>query len=233
MPIKLSASHGAAVDGTSPEMVNVMLAQTLAAIKAAGVTDLTDSSGGTASSTFALVAVPADLVNAPNAATNLASKATAEAQLNLVKDALLELATKANAVATATNVLGLTYNGGGTSADGTIAAIGTTTAAATGAQAAATNTVITNLNNAMASVEGLIDRIAVATGKLKMTGAVVGTYSQTVAAITVDTGTAADPGVTKAALDAKLALYAANIATLAAKLNTITGAWTVEVVVAD
>lgn len=237
MTIKLSSSTAGRVDGGSNQHLIVALAQQLARIPASSVSALTDSSTGVASASRAIVPVPADLTNVPNASTNLASGSTSLAGLNAVKDALLELATKANAIATAIGADPLTYNGGGTAADGTVNAIGVTTAATTGAKATESNTSISALNVALADVAHFVNRLARATGKsrlvidktLAQSSVTNGTI--TVSALTLSTGTAADPGVTKAAFDAKLALYAANVATIAAKINDIRSAYVPEVVV--
>jgi hypothetical protein len=234
MTIKLSKSTAGRTDGGSNQHLIVAIAQQHARQAASAVTALTDSSGGTADTARKVVAVPADLVNAPNAATNLASGATAASTLNLVKDAILELATKANAIAVAIGAPQITYNGGGTAVDGTIAAIGTTTAAATGAQKTETNAAILALDNALFTVSRFTSQLALAEGRPTLvTAKDLGVFSKTVAAITVATGTAADPGVTKAALDAKLALFANNIATVAAKLNDLRAAFVPEVLVVD
>lgn len=231
MTIKFSMSTAARVDGGSLNQLLGVIAQQTARQVTTAENDLTDSSGGTASAKREIVAVPADLVNAANAGTNLASSATALAKLDLVKDALLEIATKANSLATKIGTAPLTYNGGGTAADGTIGAIGTTTAAATGAKATETNASILVLNEAMFSVARFINRLCTATGVQRLDVKIVGEFDDPVLAITNAVGTAADPGVTKAALDAKLALYANNIATMAARLNVMTGTFVPDVVV--
>ena len=236
MTIKLSKSTAGRVDGGSNQHLIVAIAQQHARIAASAVAALTDSSGGTASATKTVVAVPADLANEANAGGNLASAATALAKLDLVKDALLELATKSNAIADAIGIPAaekLTYNGGGTAADGTIGAIGTTTAAATGSQALNLNASILVLNEAMFTVAKFANKLSAATGKDQNIVSIVGEYDQTVAAITNAAGADASPGVTKVAIDAKLALYAHNIATIAARLNAIRAAAVPEIVVVD
>jgi hypothetical protein len=229
--VKISRSNGARVDGGAESHVIARLAQMFAANKASAISDLTDSSGGVASTSYAIVAVAADTANVANSGTSLASKATAEAKLNLVLDAIKEIVAKANSVAAVVGLTSVTDSSGGTTADGTIGAIGTTTAATTGVQAVSVNATITRLNNFMFTAAALVNQVAIATGGQEVSVALSGTYSSTVASLTVDGGTAADPGVSKTALDAKLVLYAANIATLAAALNGITGAWTPSLVV--
>lgn len=233
MTIKISKSTAGRVDGGSNQHLIVAMAQQIARQVTAAETDITDSSGGTASTTLTLVDIAADFANVADNSTSLASGTTAAAKLNLVKDAILELATKANALATKIGVTGLTYNGGGTSADGTIGAIGTTTAATTGAKATESNATVLLLNDALFSVAALVNRLAVATGVAPLKVDLTGTFASTVASITVATGTAADPGISKTAFDAKLALYANNIATVAARLNALTAAFVPDVVVVE
>lgn len=231
--IKFSKSTGGRVDGGPDTALLAAMAQQFAAIKASATTDLTDSSTGSADSDFEIVAVAGNLVNAAASGSDLSTKASAEAKLNLVKDALLELATQANTLATALGVTGLTYNGGGTAADGTIAAIAATTGGATGAQATETNATIVSLNAAFSSVAELINRVATATGGTKLINSTGAAAVSTVAAITVDAGTGADPGIKKTALDTKVAAFANNVATAAAALNAMTGAWAVGITVVD
>lgn len=208
-------------NGLTVETVVAELVKAHARDVCSGITSLTDSSGGTGTST--LLAASTTLVNAANAATNLASKATAESALNTVKDALLELATKANEYATKVGRTNITYSAGGTAADGTIAAITVaTTAAATGAQAASVNANLTTINSIFYHVGTLVNKLLTAQGYTNVDlSAVRTTYSNTVAALTIDAGTAADPGVTKVALDVELVKLRTNVATLATKLNSL------------
>lgn len=206
-----------------------LVVQNLAQTKASTLSDLTDSSGGTPASE--ITTVTADLVNEADSGTSLASKTTAEAKLNLVKDGLLELMTKANTIGTLVGLASTTYNGGGTSVDGTIAAVGLTTAATTGALATNTNAIITALNNAMYNVAVKVAQVCDATGVTRPVITATGTYG-TVGAIAIDVGTAADPGVSKTALDAKLVSFTNMIGYLAARLNAVTGTNTAMTVVA-
>lgn len=234
MPIKLSKSTAGRIDGGSNQHLIVAIAQQHARQAASAVSALTDSSGGTASASRVVVDVLADLANVANSGGNLATATSALASLNLVKDALLELATKANAVADAVGFSAadkIVYNGGGTAVDGTIAAIAASTAGATGAQATNLNASILALNEAMFSVSHLVNKLAIAQGKPQLVIQIDGEYDETVAAITLAAGSDASPGVTKVALDAKLTLYAANVATIAARINDLRAAFVPEVVV--
>jgi hypothetical protein len=235
MTIKLSKSTAGRVDGGSNQHLIIAIAQQHARQAASGIVALTDSSGGTASTTRSVVSIPADLANKAASGSDLATAASAVTQLTLVKDAILELATKAKAVAAAIGVPAadqLTYNGGGTAADGTIGAIGTTTGAATGAQASNVNTSILALDGALYTVSRFVSQLATAEGVNTLSTAKdLGTFAKTVAAITIGAGADAAPGVKKAELDAKLALFANNIATIAARLNALRGTFVPEVVV--
>lgn len=234
--IKVSQSTAGRVDGGSNQRLIVHLAQQHArvAIGTAAIAALTDSSGGAADANRKIVPVLADLVNAANSGTNLADSTTGLAKLNLVKDAILELATKASAVAVAIGAPSITYNGGGTAVDGTIAAIGSASAAATGCKATETNASIIALDNALFSVAKMINTLLVATNKPKLViDRAAGVYSSTVAAVTPAIGTPADPGVTAAAFNAKLVLFSNNIATLAVRVNDLRSAYVPDVLVVE
>ena len=218
------------LNATSHSRVLADLAQSIGKLKAEAVAALTDSSGGNAALAGGVQGVAA-FVNAANAATNLAGKATTETALGKVKDAITELATKANEYATRLSVTGLTDSSGGATADGTIAALDlSVTAAATGAQATETNAIRLVINDACYELANLVNRLCIATDVTAATitktnfaqnsdGLV--TKNSTIAAISTGTGTAADPGITKAAMDAALVVWGANVAYLAAKLNAL------------
>lgn len=185
-----------------------------------GVASLTDSSGGSASTT-ALTATTVATANAADVSTSLAQKTASEAILVTVVNALRELYAKANEYATCLGLPTVTYSGGGAATDGTIAAISVgTTAAATGAQATNLNAILTILNTDFYIVGALVNKIANALGLTQLTLPTGQTYATTVAAIATDTGTAADPGVTKVAFDAVAVVLRNEVSTLATKLNT-------------
>jgi hypothetical protein len=218
MPIKIHAGY----DTTKANTVESVV---LELVKAHGrsvvstVASLTDSSGGTAGT---LTLLSTSLANAANSGTNLAGEATSESALGTVKDALLELATKANEYATKLGITNLTYSGGGTAVDGTVAAVTVSvTAAATGIQATETNAIMTALNDAFYKVAVLTNKLARATGKTELALTTSQVASGSVAALSTDAGAAADPGITKAAFDAELVKARTNVATLAAKLNEL------------
>lgn len=195
------------------------LVQQQSHVLANGVADLTNNSGGTAG-TLTLVT---PVTEAADVSTSSAQKAATETALNLVKDALLELATTANAVATVLGIDTLTYNGGGTAADGTIGAITVAvTAATTGVQDTETNAVITAFNKAQFQIFTMINKLREACGLSAIKANYAVTFTPTVAAITVSGGTAGDPAVPKTQMDARLVTLRANIKTLADALVTIT-----------
>lgn len=229
MTIKINSQFGNKA-GKTVETVVIELAKAHARDVAATVTDVTDSSGGT-DAAGVVVAASVAQVNVANSGTSLAQKAATETALGTVKDALVELFAKANAYATALGLATVTYSGGGTAADGTVAAMTVaTTAATTGAQAVETNAQFALINNAFYNVASLTNKIAKATGFAPLT--VYTDVAQTVPAIAGTVGTAADPGVTKVAVDAALATFRANAATIATKLNAVNAGNTVALVVA-
>lgn len=218
------------VNATSHSRVLSDLALTVSKLKVEAIAALTNNSGGNATPTGGVKAVAA-FVNAANASTNLAQKAATETALGKVKDAITELATKANAMATVLSLPTVTDSSGGASADGTIAALDlTTTAATTGSQATETNAIRLVINDAFIELAALVNRICKATDVTELTitktdfaqtadGLLV--TNKAIAAVSTSTGTAADPGITKAAMDAALAVWGANVAYIATKLNEI------------
>lgn len=209
-------------NGRTVETVVLELVKAHARQVVASITDLTDSSGGTADAGGVLVGA-ATLTNAANSGTSLAQKAATETALGTVKDALVELFTKANEYATKLDIAPVVYNGGGTAADGTVGAVTVAvTAATTGAQATETNAQLASINSAVFALSTLVNKLAVATGVAKLNNtALKTTFVSTVPSISGTVGTAADPGVSKAAVDAELVKVRTNVATIAAKLNAL------------
>lgn len=217
-------------NATSHSRVIADLALSIGKLKVEAITALTNSSGGNAALAGGVQGVAA-FVNAANVSTSLAQKAATETALGKIKDAITELAAKANAMATVLSLPTITDNSGGASADGTISALDlSTTAATTGSQATETNAIRLVVNDAFYELAALVNKICVATDVDPLTitktnfaqdsdGLV--TKNSTIAAISTSTGTAADPGITKAAMDAALVVWGANVAYIATKLNTI------------
>ena len=193
-------------------------------MQAASVDDLTDNSGGTAGDTIAL---PGTLTATDADGSNLASKTTTQNAIDTVVDGLVELVAKANTIATAVGLDTVTDTSGGTAADGTIAAVTVaTTGAATGAALAETEALRKQVNNYIATAVGMTNEICASVGVSKLQLSGLGDHQSTVAAISVDVGTAATPGVSKADMDALLAVWRNHVASIAAKLteaNAVTG----------
>lgn len=196
---------------------------------AAAATAVTDNSGGVANGSNPPVLTRAGEATAvANAGTNLAQKASTEAALGTVRNALATLFAK---TATANTKLGLnpvTYNGGGADGNGTVAAVTkSVTADAVGVNANGYNAATKAINDALYTLAVLISRVAVATGTRRLDVSSFSAASQSllgsVPAISTDTGTAASPGVSKAKVDADLTVFANDVATLAAKLNGAIG----------
>lgn len=205
------------------------LAQTLAHKKLndASVASLTDNSGGTAGT---LSEISLGFTNVAASGSSLAGKATSEAAYTTALDALRELYTKANAAATSLGIANITYSGGGASTDGTIAAVTVSvTGAATGVVAASTNTFVEQLDTAFYNLGNLTNKLCEACGVTGVTMGYTKDTATTIAAITISGGTAADPGITKVAVDASLVIARANVATIAAALNRCTATYNIKV----
>lgn len=193
---------------------------------AVAATSLTDNSGGTADAEFDLAKVALDAANAAASGLDLADKASTEGAFGTVKNALATLFAKANAAANTLGIDQVTYSGGGTNGGNTVAAVTVSvTGAATGAQATEYNTVVGDLNEAFYVLGGLVNKLCAAAGKdaLDLAALKGETWASSVAAIGTGTGTAADPGVKKAVADADLAVFANNVATVAARINAVVG----------
>lgn len=212
----------------------VKAANTIAKIKAETVVALTDSSTGDATPAAATVQAVAAFVNEADVATSLAKKTETETALGKVKNAITELATKANEYATILGVTGLTDESGGTAADDTIAALDqSTVAAATGVVIASVNPIRVVINDAFAEITKVTNRCCVAAGvaELAIDYDDFEDTDGTIAEIATDGGTAADPGISAAAIDAALVKWADNVAFIAAKLNVLTATAATQVTV--
>jgi hypothetical protein len=203
--------------GKTVEAVVQELVKAHARDVSAGITSLTDSSAGVAGT--ALTSLSTSLANVAASGTSLASKATTEAALVTVVDAVRELYVKANEYATKVGIDNVTYSGGGVATDGTIAAVTvSTTGATTGAQATNVNAIFTAYNQAFYILGAHVNKLRRSQGLSEIT-LVSNTWAATVAAFATSAGTAADPGITKVAMDAELVKAANNIATLASYIN--------------
>jgi hypothetical protein len=206
------------------------LAQQSARRAIASATALTQSSGGTAG----IVGPVALAVGGAADGSNLAGKATSEAAFTTVLDALGELYTKANALATTLSVPTVTNSGGGATPDGTVDALTVTvTGAATGILVADTNTFLTALNKSVYNLAIIVRNLCRATHNTEPTMASFGAFATrltTIPAITISGGTAASPGVLKTEAEAALAKMRVNVKTLGDLLNTIIATQTALVV---
>lgn len=215
--IKLS-SGGAGVGSHSQADINRAIAQTLARTACAGIGATTDSSTGVATGTKSVEFV---FSNVAVDGSNLADKTTTEAALGKVKNAIAVAANRGNALSAILGTVALTDNSGGTVATaGTVAALDkTVTGATTGVQAADIAPEVAAINNALYNLVRQANQIARAVGAAPISITGTRTVSGTLAAITIDGGTAAAPGVAKAAVDAALSSWANIIASLAVVYN--------------
>lgn len=199
---------------TNGEIMRAM-AQQIAHIK---TTALTNPVNNVAASVAPFAGVTDAFVNVANAGTNLAQKAATETALGTVKNAIACLIDQSNTISASLGLAAITDSTGGTvSTPGTIPAVTqTTTAAATGAQATELNAIRANLNNAFYVLFLRARQIARAIGRPDPVLTFQGVPGATIPAISTGTGTAADPGVTKAAVDAALLKWANAAHTLAA-----------------
>lgn len=232
MTVKLNKLDGTNASGKNPTELIVLLAMQAAKAKLEEVAALTDNSAGDPTPTADTIQEVAAFVEVADAGTTSAQKANAETILGTVKDAVTELATKANAMAAKLGIEQLTDNSGGTTADGTIGAIDqTVTAATTGAQDTATNANRVLLNDAFLELGMITNRIAKACGVAPLNIDIDGTANGTIAALTTDVGTAADPAISATAFNAAVVKWADNVAYIAAKLNECRASTALEVVV--
>jgi hypothetical protein len=214
-------------DGSS--LADVLLAVLQYQAKdAATATAVTDSSTGAADSGRALATVAAAASNTANSGTNLADKTTTEAAMGTVRNSIATLAAKLNTALTVVGITNLTDSTGGSSGGNTLAAMTkSVTAATTGVPASAWNAFVALVLADQYNIAILVNKLCAATGQaLLNVDALKGTaVSSTLAAISTATGTAADPGTTKARVDADLTVFANNAATIVARLNAcISGA---------
>lgn len=208
--------------------VIVALAQDLARRTAAGKADLTDSGGGTAQAAVAPYITA--FANVADVSTSSAGETTTRAKLQLVTDALSEIGEKADSILVALGINATTTyvdSTGGTTPDGTIAAIGAVTAVTTGVQAAQLDVIRDRQNDFLFTVATMVNRVARACGTTPVVlsgfDPDVFTLDETPAVIDeTATGTAADPAVSKTAADAYLTHMANMVKTLSTALNLAT-----------
>lgn len=229
---KIFSGTSKVFDGTLAAAM-ISLAQTQAALVASTITGLTDNSGGAVGTEIINPGLPADFTATTG---NGVAKTEFEASLVSIRLNMRALISQINDISAKVPALPQIDDnlGGSAPADNTLVAFDTTmtgTDAGPGlVSAVGARTVlgafagrisqITGWVNALAAatgVEPLGDRIAGVEGVTKFTGTAVTTLS-------TDTGTAVTGSgtVSKVSADTILGSYAANLATLAAKLNQIT-----------
>jgi hypothetical protein len=221
-------------DGLTAMLRGVMQYQTAVGM-GTGLSALTDNSGGNASNATANIG---QVSYGVLSGTNMSQKAELETALGLVKDALTEIGAKliaAYAAVPGTPLGTITNSIGGAAADGTIAAldVSMTGVNASIASAAGLNTILTNVTKLMKQETYLLNKVCNAVGVTPLVDdlgeGVVPAYTNTLAALAVDTGTAvsgadataANGGALKTEVDAALVKIANYVAKLAAKCNAV------------
>lgn len=190
---------------------------------------LTDSSGGTAAAGLVANVAPAAAVD--GAATTSAPKAGFDTQLNLIEEAISELAAKLNPLLGEYNITLLTDSTGQTP-DGTISALAATLSAVDGSSGTVALDFTTavarmgTINNALSSIAAKFNLLAPTFGVDTVADALGGTVSNTLANIAA-TGTGvggAASTILNTVAQTWISTNRDNIATLAAAVNKILGA---------
>lgn len=234
MSVKITRSDqfGHDMSGAPASLLATKVAQQSARALALASTGLTDNSGGTAT-TPKTISKLTDFTVAAASGSSLANGSNFAASLVKVRDAIAEIAAKAKAIALLTGAPVAVYDGSFSNApDGTIGALDVAaTGAATGPTAASVAGLTAAYNTAFYGLAGLINGIAASTGISGVQPLPLswGLSYTTIpgAALPVTISASASPGVTLASATAWLLQAAANVATLAAKLNEVAGAVTV------
>lgn len=200
--------------------------RTLATAAVAALTD--NGTGAAADGTVGSIPIPAAFTEVGTASN---PKAGFETALATVKDAITELAAKLVALKAVVPASDIVDNSGGTAADGTIAAMTKTVTAVNTAIAAyaGTKTVCEAIRNAFYVLVLETNKFRVAAGLTPITnnisGAGITTYSATIAAIAVSTGTAVDgtalSGTSKADADLFLTACADATKELSTAINAV------------
>ena len=215
------------------------LARTQVAILLSSVSDLTDSTGGVAAAT---IVKPAALTTFTAGTTDAVAKAEFELTMVAHRTNLRQLIATVNAIIAKVNVFpALTDSLGGSAPGGSLIAIddsmtGTSSGGALLAFAGATTTINAALDRSV-QLAFWVNKLCVAFDVAPLTiDATFTTVSEsaTFAALSTDSGTAASTtgAVSKAQADVLLDVLADNPASLAAKLNALTGTVAVATVVA-
>lgn len=219
---------------TASASIVATIAQYLNDVVGAALTDLTDSSTGTASlTTLAANTLP---VLVDGAATTSAPKAGFDTELTAIKNGIADLALRTNLMLRRQGRSDLLTDSSTGTADTTIAALGaalvavdgsTGTVAVSGADALAR---MTTINNAISSLAAKLNTLAPLYGERQIADALGGTVSSTLAAISATGTGVSGVGVCllNTAVNTWLTTNKNNIATLAAMCNRMTGAEVVD-----
>ena len=230
MSVKITRSDqfGHDMSGAPASLLATKVAQQSARALALASTGLTDNSGGTAT-TPKTISKLVDFTVAAASGSSLANGSNFAASLVKVRDAIAEIAAKAKAIALLTGAPVAVYDGSFSNApDGTIGALDlAATGAATGPTAASVAGLTAAYNKAFFGLATLVNGIAVSTGISGVQPLPLswGLSYTTIpgAALPVTISATGSTGVTLASATAWLIQAAANVATLAAKLNEVAG----------
>lgn len=204
------------------------VAMTLARFKLVNesASGLTDNSNGSADSGRDVEGVLTAFANEAETSFDLADKTETEAAMTAIRNAATTIAAVQETIAGHLGIATLTDNSGGSDGSGTIAAIaGSVAGAQTGVQATEMNTFRLAVNEALYILAQDVNKVCRATGVDELDVNITGeTWEDTIGAIPVDGGTAADPGVSKAAVDSAISQWRNDVATIAARLNAVVAA---------
>ncbi len=210
------------------------IAQTLAKSEAAGVTSLTDSTGG--SSGGDIVPAHAAFSGHSDGGTDSAAKAGFDTEWADLRNCLAILAEQVNDIAAVVPAAALTDNTGGTGGTNTLPAIGNTGPAVDGAgnnavSFANVSALVTEFLDRAKEIVVEVNKLARACGLTELTMAAgKAVHTGVLAAVAADSGAGVDAtngnSISKVEADALLVDLADIVATIAAKLNACTAAGT-------
>jgi len=192
--------------------------------------DLTDSSTGSADTDGIIEAQSSPLTAFTKAGTDCAPKAGFDTAVGKIANAMAVLAEHVNTINTDLSLPAITDSTGGTvGTSGTVPALDKTLTAVNSncVDATTANATLAVIKTNMATLYGVVDRIAVAVGTSKLSSSLGELYSGGVTLEAISsTGTSvdgtADSTLADATVDAELTAIANNIATLSWKLDQIT-----------
>lgn len=190
------------------------------------IADLTDSSGGTASETVAVLTAPATYTIV---STGGASKADLDAALVVVENNITDLTARLNVLRRRQGLSEITINTGGTPdttlASQSVAVTGVDGTGSNCAPFAGTAAIFTAIRNNIATLVSATNEVTSQWGLVAITdnsGGTVGTSVENVAA--TGAGVSSTGAISKVEVDAALAVIRNANSSVAAKLAQITGA---------